>query len=239
MFPSAGREQQVKYGGLAVAGVGFLLSRATLLVVADPGGSLVTFLTTGFVPLTLGLALTAFGVSLAVSTFEPWYVNVVALWTLIGTAGMGLVTALSLVNPMLAADAMFATGRSSPLVANTLIGGAVGGTLVGVRSAQNRRQRRALARQSDQVVVLDRILRDEVLNAVTAIRARAEVLRDVGTDDESLPPSTAPPGASATPSRTSTFSSSPRTAPGRNRPRSSPPSARSSPRRAISIRTRP
>jgi hypothetical protein len=186
MFPSAGREQQVKYGGLAVAGVGFLLSRATLLVVADPGGSLVTFLTTGFVPLTLGLALTAFGVSLAVSTFEPWYVNVVALWTLIGTAGMGLVTALSLVNPMLAADAMFATGRSSPLVANTLIGGAVGGTLVGVRSAQNRRQRRALARQSDQVVVLDRILRDEVLNAVTAIRARAEVLRDVGTDDESL-----------------------------------------------------
>jgi len=186
MDPSAGREQQLKYGGFLVAGVGFLLSRGTLLVVADPGGSTVRFLTTGLVPLVLGLALTAFGVSLAVSTFEPWYVNVVALWTLVGTAGMGLVTALSLVNPMLAEDAMLATAQSGTLVANTLIGGAVGGSLIGVRSARNRRQRRELARQSDQVVVLDRILRDEVLNAVTAIHARAEVLRHGGTDEDSL-----------------------------------------------------
>jgi two-component system OmpR family sensor kinase len=186
MDPSAGRELHLKAGGLLVAGVGFLLSRGTLLVVADTGGSTVAFLTTGFAPLALGLALAAFGVSLAVSTFEPWYVNVVALWTLIGTAGMGLVTALSLVNPMLAEDTMIATVQSSTLVANTLIGGAVGGSLIGVRSARNRRQRRELARQSDQVVVLDRILRDEVLNAVTAIHARAEILRSSGTDAESI-----------------------------------------------------
>ncbi len=186
MDPSAGREQQLKYGGLVVAGVGFLLSRATLLVVADPGGSTVAFLTTALVPLSLGLALTAFGVSLSVSTFEPWHVNVVALWTLVGTAGMGLVTALSLVNPMLVEDAMLATAQSGTLVANTLIGGAVGGALIGVRSARNRRQRRELARQSDQVVVLDRILRDEVLNAVTAARARLEILQDGTPDGESL-----------------------------------------------------
>lgn len=36
------------------------------------------------------------------------------------------------------------------------------------------------------MVVLDRILRDEVLNAVTAIRARAEPLRETGPDDASL-----------------------------------------------------
>lgn len=186
MDPSAGRELQVKYGGLLVAGVGFLLSRTTLLVVADPSGSTLGFLTTGLVPLVLGLSLTALGVSLAVSTFEPWYVNVVALWTLVGTAGMGVVTALSLVNPMLGSDAMLATAQSSTLVANTLIGGAVGGSLIGVRSARNRRQRRTLARQSDQVVVLDRILRDEVLNAVTAVHARAEILRSSGTDEASL-----------------------------------------------------
>lgn len=122
MDPSAGREQQVKYGGLVVAGVGFILSRATLLVVVDRGGSAVAFLTTGFLPLSVGLALTAFGVSLAVSTFEPWYVNTVAAWTLAGTAGMGLVAALSAANPMLAEGAMLATAQSSALVANTLIG---------------------------------------------------------------------------------------------------------------------
>jgi len=186
MDPSAGREQQVKYGGLVVAGVGFILSRATLLVVVDRGGSAVAFLTTGFLPLSVGLALTAFGVSLAVSTFEPWYVNTVAAWTLAGTAGMGLVAALSAANPMLAEGAMLATAQSSALVANTLIGGAVGGALIGVRSARNRRQRRALARQSDQAVVLDRILRDEVLNAVAAVRAHAELVRDGGTDREGV-----------------------------------------------------
>jgi len=246
MDPSAGREQQLKYGGFAVAGVGFLLSRVTLLVVADPASSFFGFLTTGFVPLVAGLALTAFGVSLAVSTFEPWYVNVVAAWTILGTAGMGLVAALSVVNPMLARDAMLATTQSSTLVANTLIGGAVGGTLIGVRSARTRRQRRTLARQSDQVVVLDRILRDEVLNALTAIRGRAELLADVGPDSESVAAirrGTDRPTASTPQSRTSAFSSSPgtRTVRARHRPRSSPsfanncvPSPTSTPTRSSS-----
>lgn len=62
----------------------------------------------------------------------------------------------------------------------------VGGALIGVRSARNRRQRRTLARQSDQAVVLDRILRDEVLNAVAAVRAHAELVRDGGTDREGV-----------------------------------------------------
>lgn len=186
MDPSAGREQQVKLGGFVVAGVGFLLSRGTLLVVADPDGSTLAFLSSALVPLVAGLALTAFGVSLAVSTFEPWYVRTVALWTLLGTLGVGLVTALSVVEPFLSEEAMLASVQSSTLVANTLIAGAVGGAIIGVISARNRRQRRTLARQSDQVVVLDRILRDEVLNAVTAVRARTEVVEETGLDDASL-----------------------------------------------------
>jgi signal transduction histidine kinase len=186
MDPSAGREQQVKPGGLVVAAVGFVFSRVTLLVVADPGGSLPAFLTTGLFPLVLGLSLTAFGVSLAVSTFEPWYVNTVAAWTLAGAVGMGLVTGLSLLNPMLAGDALGMPAQSGPVVASTLVAGAAGGALIGVRSARNRRQRWRLARQSRQAVVLNRILRDEVLNAVTAIRGRIDYVRAAGADEESL-----------------------------------------------------
>jgi len=148
-------------------------------------------------------------VSLAVSTFEPWYVNTVAAWTLAGTAGMGLVAVLSAANPMLAEGAMLATAQSSALVANTLIGGAVGGALIGVRSARNRRQRRALARQSDQAVVLDRIFRDEVLNAwppsVPTPNSSAMAAPTAGVS----PRSPARPTAFRTPSRTWAFSSSP------------------------------
>ena len=187
MDPSAGREQQVKVGGLVVAVAAFALTRVTLLVVADPGASLTAFLTTGLFPLVLGLGLAAFGVSLAVSTFEPWYVNTVALWMLLGTVGMGLVAGLSLLNPMLSGSALGLPAQSSTLVANTLIGGAVGGALIGVQSARNRRQRRTLARQSKQAVVLDRILRDEVINAVTAIIGRVDLVENADvSDDESL-----------------------------------------------------
>ncbi|MEF8783408.1 MAG: ATP-binding protein [Haloarculaceae archaeon] len=187
MDPSAGREQQVKVGGLVVAVAAFALTRVTLLVVADPGASLAAFLTTGLFPLVLGLGLAAFGVSLAVSTFEPWYVNTVALWTVLGTAGMGLVAGLSVLNPMLSGSALGMPAQSSTLVANTLIGGAVGGALIGVQSARNRRQRRVLARQSKQAVVLDRILRDEVINAVTAILGRVDLVENADvSDSESL-----------------------------------------------------
>jgi two-component sensor histidine kinase len=71
--------------------------------------------------------------------------------------------------------------RSQTYLSNFLIGGSVGGALTGVYAARSARQRDELRQQASQLEMVNRLLRDEVLNAVTVIRGRAEVLRT--TDD--------------------------------------------------------
>jgi signal transduction histidine kinase len=68
--------------------------------------------------------------------------------------------------------------RRSGVVATAVVGGGVGGLLMGIRSADNRRQRQSLDRQTEQTVLLNRLLRHEVLNALTAIRGHAGLLAD-------------------------------------------------------------
>jgi two-component sensor histidine kinase len=66
-----------------------------------------------------------------------------------------------------------ATLRSRAYLSNFLIGGSVGGTLTGLYASRNRRQRTALRRQTRRLKVLNRLLRHEVLNAVTVAKGYA------------------------------------------------------------------
>jgi anti-sigma regulatory factor (Ser/Thr protein kinase)/uncharacterized membrane protein YagU involved in acid resistance len=77
------------------------------------------------------------------------------------------------------------TLRSRSYLSNFLIGGSVGGTLTGLYAAHNRRQRRELTQQANRLEVLNRLLRHEVLNAVTVIKGYASV-RDEDTDATTL-----------------------------------------------------
>jgi len=74
---------------------------------------------------------------------------------------------------------------SDVVVANAVFGGGVGGILVGIRSARDERRKRSLTRQSDQIVLLNRILRHEILNAITAIRGHAGLLQNGQSTDTS------------------------------------------------------
>lgn len=56
------------------------------------------------------------------------------------------------------------------------IGGAVGGTLTGLYAARNRRHRRDLRQQANRLILLNRLLRDKVINSATAIKGHADVL---------------------------------------------------------------
>jgi two-component system OmpR family sensor kinase len=169
MSSSDGPASRLDLGGLVIAAVGFGLTRYTVIESLRPDASLVGFLVSEAPALVAGFGLTAFGVAVAISSRDPGRSRLIAGWCLLGTAGMGGVIALTY-----AADWPVALSTAeSRLIANALVGGAVGGTLTGVRSAATRRHRRDVARQADRLTVLNRLLRHEVLNKVNVVAGYA------------------------------------------------------------------
>lgn len=174
-------------GGLWVAAIGFFVTRFTVTLAAydDP----TRFLLAGVVPLVLGLVLAAFGVALVVGSFEPQFVRTTATWTTVGAVTMFGLILLTLFGSNPGQAWALGTIRQQTYLANFLIGGSIGGTLTGVYASLNNRYQLRLEQQANRLVVLNRILRDEMLNAVAVIRGNAEqVRRGVETDlaDRSL-----------------------------------------------------
>jgi signal transduction histidine kinase len=168
---------RVTLSGLVVAGIGFFVTRFTVtltLYTDDP----TRFYVAGVVPLAIGLGLAAFGVALAVADVDPAVVRTTALWCVLGTAAMFVFAILTLVGsaggPMAISSPFFRSYLS-----NFLIGGSVGGTLTGLYAARNSQQRRQLRQHSNRLVVLNRMLRHEVLNALTAIRGFTSIDGDL------------------------------------------------------------
>lgn len=161
------------YSGLVVAGIGFFLTRftVTLAIYDDPA----RFYLAGVVPLVLGLGLAAFGVALTVADVDALLVRTTALWCVIGGGTMLVLVVLTLLGSTDGGTLDVTTVRSQAYLSNFLIGGSVGGTLTGLYAARNRRQRRALQQQANRLVTLNRLLRHEILNSVTAIRGYANV----------------------------------------------------------------
>ena len=171
---------RVNYSGLVIAGVGFFLTRftVTLSVYDDP----TRFYLAGVVPLALGLGLAALGVALAVADVESGFVRTTAAWCLAGTGGMLVLVVLTLLGSTTGELPDLATIRSRAYLSNFLIGGSVSGTLTGLYAARDRRQRDELRHQANRLEVLNRLLRHEVLNALTAIRGYA-TLADGGNPE--------------------------------------------------------
>lgn len=175
MFPSAGDELRIKPGGFLIALVAFVLTRTLLVGVVynSPTSSILGTLLQ-LVPLVVGLGVVIYGVNLAVSTHDRAYARTVATWFLVGSAGIFAMVALGAVE---SSDPV-ATLSSDIVVANAILGGGTGGILVGIRSARDERRQQSLSRQSDQIVLLNRILRHEILNAITAIRGHVGLLHN-------------------------------------------------------------
>lgn len=167
----------VRPGGVVVAVTGFAITRIFVAETIHLGSSL-SYVLSGVVPLVAGLGLTVYGVVLAVGPYSKRYANTVARWCVAGTLGMLAVVALTTVEAVADARTVEAGFRSSQLVANVLLGGAVGGVLIGTRSAANERQRHEIERQVNRTRLFNRLLRHEVINAVTVIRGHAELLTE-------------------------------------------------------------
>ncbi len=162
--------------GGVVALVGFALTRFAVAETATSMAMLDEFLLVATVPLVGGFALATFGVILAVSTFSPPYVRTVATWTVVGTASMICVGVLS----TLPSGESFATLTTPPAI-NAVLAGAVGGTITGVLSAETDVNREELVRKNDELRLLNRMLRDRVLNASAIIDGEAGLA--AGGDD--------------------------------------------------------
>lgn len=177
----AGERWRPKYGGVAIAAVGFLLTRFVVLT-AIRGQSMPTqFLLSGGLALVFGLGVIVVGIALAVSTLPRSSVNTITRWCLVGVGGMALIAGLGVLEAVLygrvgsTADVL-----ASSQATNGLIGGAVGGVLVGVYSVKSGEYRRDLALNVDRVTLLNRIIRDKVLNKTTVIRANLDFLKTDG-----------------------------------------------------------
>ena len=175
---------RINYSGLVIAGIGFFLTRftVTLAVYDDP----IRFYLAGVVPLSLGLGLAAVGVALTVADVEASLVRTTARWCVVGTAGMLVLVVLTLLGSTTGELPDLASIQSRTYLSNFLIGGSVGGTLTGLYAAFHRRQRGELARQTHRLEVLNRLLRHEVLNAVTVIRGYAALGADGGDRAEAV-----------------------------------------------------
>jgi signal transduction histidine kinase len=172
MYPSAGDELRLKPAGLLIAVVAFVLTRGFLTDGLAPGMTGASLAVV--VPLAAGLGVVVYGVSLSISTHSRAYARVVAGWYLVGTAGVaGLVVF---------GGGGFSMSLSGVVADTTVVSAAVGGgaagLLLGVRTARSHQQTARLTQQTEQVTLLHRLLRHEVLNGLTAIRGHAGLLAD-------------------------------------------------------------
>lgn len=170
------------YSGLVIAGIGFFLTRftVTLAITEEP----IRFYLVGIIPLTMGLGLAAFGVALTIADVDPRIVRTTAVWCIIGAGTMMVLAFLTLLGSSSGEVPTVTTIRSSANLSNFLIGGSVGGTLTGLYAARNREHRSEIERYANRLKVLNRMLRHEVLNAVTVIRGYAS--ENTGPDSNAV-----------------------------------------------------
>ena len=152
--------------GTAVASVGFLLTRSA--TAASTTAASATFVLGDLPFLVAGLSLSVFGVGIGVSEWGRTHGTTVARWCLFGTAATGLAVTVSLAGagiPMMVAD-----GATLGLALDLVLTGAVGGTVTGVQASRRRGSARELAERNNRLILLNRILRHEVLNGLNVVR---------------------------------------------------------------------
>lgn len=171
----------VSISGLVIALIGFGLTRFTVTLAAVE--SMGQFLFTGVIPLVMGLSLAAFGVILSVGAYDRSLVRTTALWCMLGTATMAVLALLTVLGTEPSMLTSTETIREQAYLSTFLIGGAVGGTLTGLYASRSQRQQTDLRQQANRLVVLNRLLRDQVINSALAIKGHADVLETQYNDN--------------------------------------------------------
>ena len=174
-----------RYGGTAIALLGFLITRQFVAQTMQTDSTL-SFVLLSLPPLVIGLSLAVYGVVLAVGLFSPAYVRRVTLWCGLGTGGVALLLVATQVEAVVAGNHMAPLSDAPLLVGNLLLGGAVGGVVVGDRSAANSDKRAELRRTANRAALVNRLLRHEVINGATIIQGHASLLAELPARERSV-----------------------------------------------------
>lgn len=174
-----------RYGGAAIAILGFIITRQFVAQTAQTESTF-AFVLLSLPPLIIGLGLTVYGVVLAVGRFSSVYVRTVTLWCGVGTTLVVLLVVFMQAGATIPSSSVAGLGSSQLLVANLLLGGAVGGILIGDRSAANRRKQREIRRTANRAAFVNRLLRHDVINAAAIIDGHVDLLREHPGRDESI-----------------------------------------------------
>jgi signal transduction histidine kinase len=169
--------QRIQYRGFIVAFGGFGITRLFVAEALQADGAL-PFLIAGLLPLVLGLLLTVYGVALAVGPFNSTYVTEVARWHVLGIGTMVVIFLITAADQFLRGSGLGFEYEAPLLVANVLLGGAIGGTVIGIRSGRNIRQQREIRRSANRARLVNRLLRHEVLNAATIVDGHTNLLNE-------------------------------------------------------------
>lgn len=162
------------YGGVGIAVLALVVTRLFVAESLEPDAA--SFMVAGLVTLAVGLGLTLFGVALAVGAVSRTYTRTVWLWTVLCTSAAVLVLATTAFHTILAGRGLDPLVRAEVLVGNLLLGGAVLGAFVGHRIARSSRRELDLARYAERAMLVNRLLRHEVLNAATVVKGYADRL---------------------------------------------------------------
>ena len=158
--------------GFGVALLAFTLTR--LLVAETAQSEAGTFVAAALVPLSAGLGLTIFGVAIGIGAVSRAYARTVWRWTALGTFAMLLVLVATAVHVILLGERLgMLWEESGILVANVLLGGAILGSFVGDRSAKHRHSNERLVQYAERSMLVNRLLRHEILNAVSIVQGYA------------------------------------------------------------------
>lgn len=147
----------------------------------------VTFLSGILVPMILSLGLLVGGVWLWYADLEGWAILRVGAWCLVGSAVLGgggvMIVLYEHPKGVVLDDTLF-------VVVDAVSIGCVAGFVVGVYDTRQRRAREAVAverdrssRLSQQLTVLNRILRHDIRNGANVISGRAELIGQDRVDD--------------------------------------------------------
>jgi signal transduction histidine kinase len=153
--------------------VGLLTAHIVHAVGADE--DIRTFLLGILIPMLFTVGVFSGGLWLWRQPVDGWFVLRVGTWCLVGSAVLLIMAGLTILYQW--AEGVLISDRLYVLL-NATSGGAVVGFVVGLYDGRQRRARTELNRLSQQLTVLNRVLRHDIRNSANVIRGNAELLTD-------------------------------------------------------------
>lgn len=174
----------IRLSGFGLGLLAFSLTRFLIAGAVQSEGD--TFVFAILVPLSAGLGLTLFGVAIGVGAVSHAYAKSVWRWSALGTFAMVLVLFSTSLNTVLQGEPLDQLWEQSGIViANVLLGGAILGAIVGDRTARSRRKNEELIQYAERSMLVNRLLRHEMLNVAAIVRGYADGMEDDDVDGAS------------------------------------------------------